>query len=157
MKKKLLTAAMLLSALVLVAQDAAMIAGNINSSPKFSYTVGQIAYQKSFENETVAKQSTEQSDYEYFDFAIGDESLKSDLNLAIYPNPTHDLLNIEVKNNDQDALLYQIIKNTGEIQSTGKLTLETTTISTKNLVVGTYFIKIIHDERTIKVLGIIKK
>lgn len=79
--------------------------------------------------------------------SINDDKLE---NIAIYPNPTTSFLNIEIKGNLKQAIVYTIL-------GTEVIKTNTTTINTAHLKNGVYVLKIQNDAGSIATKRFVKK
>lgn len=67
------------------------------------------------------------------------EETSAQAEISIYPNPVHDILNI----NSKEALKsFEIYSSAGQLLKTGNLTLENSSLDTSHLNKGIYFIKV---------------
>jgi hypothetical protein len=87
---------------------------------------------------------------------IGIEELSSN-GISIYPNPTIDKLNIAINADLVSITSVSIYDALGKLVMTEKLNTELTTIRTSNLDSGVYFVKIISNNREIKIGKLVKQ
>ena len=85
-----------------------------------------------------------------------EQAIGINLNLAAYPNPTKDFLNLIVENNKTESLYYQLFDINGEILENKKLEGTQTNIVMSNFSQATYFLKVIQDNMELKTFKIIK-
>ena len=78
------------------------------------------------------------------------------LSCSVYPNPTTDFVTLNVVNANSDKLSYILIDSRGNILDNEQITSNETLISMQSRLSGTYFIKIIGNNRNIKTIKIIK-
>ncbi|MCX6328327.1 MAG: T9SS type A sorting domain-containing protein [Bacteroidia bacterium] len=83
----------------------------------------------------------------------------NDINLvcSAYPNPADDYLTLEVKNSDNKNLSYQLFDVKGKLLKEKKVTGNVTRISMVNLLPSVYLLKVIDNQKEIKIFKIIKK
>ena len=155
--KKLLIATLLLVAFQAQAQEAVATAGGDASGTNgnVSYTVGQVVYttntgttgsvaqgvQQPFENQTV----------------LGAENFNINLQLAVYPNPTTNWLQLEVRNTDFANLSYQLFDLNGKMILNEKITAETSSIQMERLPAAIFLLKVVNNNKEVKTFKIIKK
>jgi len=120
-----------------------------------SYTIGQLLYTThSGTNGSVAEGV--QQPYE-ISIIVGIEQAK-DITLVCmaYPNPTTDLLILEVENTNREKLFFQLYDLTGKQLVSKRLVDIRTTISMAHLAPATYFLKVRNNQRILKTFKIIK-
>lgn len=83
--------------------------------------------------------------------SLGVNDFKQNTSIAIFPNPTTNILNIKAKA-DLINSEYKIYDQTGKIIETNKITEENTTIQLNNLPHGIYFLKVGNIKQTFKVV-----
>jgi len=128
-----------------------------------SYTVGQTIYSViSGTNGSVAQGV--QQPYEISDITGLEEAKDITLHCSAYPNPASDLLTLRIENFDFSNLSYQIIDMKGRVLVNKKNDGKETMIDMKNIVAGTYFLKVytkytdaIQSNKEIKTFKIIKQ
>lgn len=120
-----------------------------------SYTVGQLVYKtNSGTNGSVAEGV--QQPYEISEI-IGIEEAKSiNLDWIVYPNPTTDVLKLNIGNYENNNLLFQLYDLKGKIIDRKKIISEETIINVSALPTAIYFLKIIDNEQEVKTFKIIK-
>mgnify|MGYP000944341169 CR=1 FL=1 len=139
------------------AQQASVSAGNnaTGSGGSVSYSVGQVVYTTQTGTTGSITQGVQQP---YEISSLGTDNF-SDIVLkwSAYPNPTVNILTLDIKNYDLSSLSYEMIDLSGKIIETYKITQEETDIDMSNKVSSIYFIAIIENNKTIKTFKIIKK
>ena len=78
------------------------------------------------------------------------------LSVLAYPNPATDYLIVKVGNYETANLQYQVFDINGKLLQTVKATGEETQIETNSLVPANYFVKVLDNNKEIKVFKIIK-
>jgi hypothetical protein len=156
-KKQVLFSTLLLGALQLHAQEAVVTSGNnaTGTNGNVSYSVGQIAYTTNTGTTGSVAQGVQQP-YE-IQTVLGAENFNINLQLAVYPNPTTNWLQLEVKNNDLTNLSYQLFDLNGRMIYNQKLTSETSTISMEQLPQAVFLLKVLDHNKEVKTFKIIKK
>ena len=121
-----------------------------------SYTLGQVVYI------TIAgaNGSVVQGVQQPYEISIVSGIKKArgiNLEYAVYPNPTTDLFTLKIENYDNENLMYQLYDNNGKLFESKKLVDCNTTISIANLISSMYFLKVIDNQKEVKIFKIIKK
>ena len=143
---------------VLHAQEAIPATGGNASGTggTVSYSVGQVVYST---NTGVANGSVAQGVQQPFEISVitgFEEIIGIKLVFIAYPNPTTDFLTLKVENYDNTNLSYQLFDLNGKLLENKKLEGNETTISMKNLVPATYFLKVNQGVNEVKTFKIIK-
>lgn len=141
----------------LYAQEAIPASGGEASgnNATVSYSVGQLVITTNTDANGSVSHGVEQP----FEISIvlGIEQNLINLSFVVFPNPATDLLTIQNKSDFKNNISYQIYDINGRLLESKKLTGENTTISTSNLAVSSYFIKILQSNKVIKIFKILKK
>ncbi len=155
--KQVLFSTLLLGALQLHAQEAVVTSGNnaTGTNGNVSYSVGQIAYTTNTGTTGSVAQGVQQP-YE-IQTVLGAENFNINLQLAVYPNPTTNWLQLEVKNNDLTNLSYQLFDLNGRMIYNQKVTSETSTISMEQLPQAVFLLKVLNNNKEVKTFKILKK
>ena len=152
--KKLFSVALLVFCLTLglTAQNAVATSGGEGSGSggSVSYTIGQVFYQTNASISEGVQQA-----YEILTVGIQDQ-IAVDMKLNVYPNPTVDLLTLNVENYENKKLSYQLYSVNGLLLSRKQITANITQIDMVNRVPSIYFLKITNQNQTIKTFKIIK-
>ncbi|RTL14859.1 MAG: T9SS type A sorting domain-containing protein [Flavobacteriaceae bacterium] len=155
--KKLLVTTLLLGLTQVNAQEAVVNSGGNASGTNgnVSYSVGQIVYTTN----TGATGSVAQGVQQPFEIqtVLGAENFNINLQLAVYPNPTTNWLQLEVKNTDFTNLSYQLFDLNGRMILNQKVTTETSTISLEQLPAAIFLLKVVNNNKEVKTFKIIKK
>ena len=157
MKKLVLTILTVFVGLPMLAQEAIPATGGdvTESEGSVSYTIGQVLYITNMgTNGTVAEGV--QQPYE-ISVVVGIEQAK-DINLICkaYPNPSTDLLILEVESASNEDLYFQLYDMMGKLLVSKKLLNIKTNISMANLAPSTYFLKVTDHQKVVKTFKIIK-
>ena len=159
--KRLLTALLLLGlggATSLQAQETVTTAGGeaSGSGGTASYTVGQVFYttQTGTNGNTVAQGV--QQPFEISVVTGIPEAKGINLSVSAYPNPATDYLTVKVENYDTDKLQYLIFDINGKFLQQVKSTGNETNINIQDYPAANYFVKVLDNNREIKVFKIIK-
>lgn len=155
--KKLLVTTLLLGLTQVNAQEAVVISGGnaTGTNGNVSYSVGQIVYTTN----SGATGSVAQGVQQPFEIQtlLGAENFNINLQLAVYPNPTTNWLQLEVKNTDFTNLSYQLFDLNGRMIYNQKITAETSTISMEQLPAAFFLLKVVNNNKEVKTFKIIKK
>lgn len=155
--KKLLVTTLLLGLTQVNAQEAVVTSGGNASGTNgnVSYSVGQIVYTTN----TGATGSVAQGVQQPFEIqtVLGAENFNINLQLAVYPNPTTNWLQLEVKNTDFTNLSYQLFDLNGRMILNQKITTETSTISMEQLPAAIFLLKVVNNNKEVKTFKIVKK
>lgn len=130
--------------------------GNANGiGGSVSYTVGQVVYSTNMGTNGSVAEGVQQP-YE-ISVVIGLDQYK-DINLIckVFPNPTKEFLRLKIENYKTDNLSYHLYNINGKLLNSKKATSSESTISVANLPSGTYFLKVVSDNKEIKTFKIIK-
>lgn len=139
-------------------QESIVIAGGnaTGTGGSSSYSIGQVAYTTLPGSDGSISQGVQQP-YEINTLG-NDEFTGINLLMTAYPNPTVDVLNLVVVNDELDNLSYNLYDITGKIISkNSKITTSETSVSMHELNQGIYFLAVDKNNKTIKTFKIIKK
>ena len=140
------------------AQEATLASGGdaTGSGGSSSYSVGQIVYTTYTGSNGSMAQGVQQP-FEISAVLGVDDHLGINLNLVAYPNPTTDFLNLAITDMNYKDLSYQLFDLNGRLLSNNKLLNSNTKIIMKQLSSAVYYLKIIKNQKPIKIFKIIKK
>lgn len=125
------------------------------SGGSVSFSVGQVFYH-SFHTESGSVAEGVQQPFEIWVVTSIYEAIGITLNISAYPNPTKDILTLEVKDFDPTGLTYQLFDISGEIQKDELITDYTTKIDMSGLVSAIYFIRLMKNKQEVKTFKIVK-
>jgi len=150
------TGTMFFSFNFLVAQNNQVASGGdaSGSNGSASYSVGQIVYQKIF-SETGSVAEGIQHPYD-LTVTTGLEETGIDLDFAIYPNPTFDVLILKYKGFEGQSLDYKLYDIHGKLHKNEKITEHTTLIEMTHLAATSYLLVVSNGDHSIKSYKIIK-
>jgi hypothetical protein len=120
-----------------------------------SYSIGQVAYTTVFGSTGSVAQGVQQP-YEISVITEIGSAKEIDLQLSTYPNPTTDLLNLNIGNLKASSLSYQLFDINGKLLMSSLISDVETKISMAHLQDAIYFFKIIENTTEIKSFKIIK-
>ena len=143
----------------LYAQQTTTTAGGeaTGSSGSSSFTVGQTVYTT---NTGTNGNSQAQGVQQPFEISVVSgivEAKGINMTVSAYPNPTTGFLTVTVKNYKTTNLQYLVYDISGKLLQTVKATATETQINISKYVPATYFVKVIDNNKEIKVFKIIKK
>lgn len=120
-----------------------------------SYSVGQLVYTtNSGVNGTVAQGV--QQPFEISIIVEIEEAKDINLVCSAYPNPANDYLTLKFENFDLSDINFQLYDISGRLIENKKVNSNETNIIMKNLASATYFLKVIQNNKEIKIFKIIK-
>jgi len=120
-----------------------------------SYTIGQVVYTTNTGTNGSAAQGVQQP-YE-ISVVTGIEKAKDiSLEIVVYPNPATDYVKLKVENYETENLSYQLYNINGTLLENKKIEGNETSIVMRNLIQGTYFLKVTDKQKEIKTFKIIK-
>ena len=119
-----------------------------------SYTVGQVIYTSSTGTNGSVAQGVQQP-YEIF-ISSGMEIAEIKLELFAYPNPTNNVLTLNIGNYNNEKLTYQLYDMQGQLLNSKQVVSSHTTIGMKDLPTSTYLLHVIDNNSLIKTFRIIK-
>ncbi|MBE9468279.1 MAG: T9SS type A sorting domain-containing protein [Bacteroidetes bacterium] len=123
-----------------------------------SYSVGQVVYTTNTGTNGLVAQGVQQP----FEIMVvtGLEAAKGiNLMVSAYPNPTTDFLNLKVDASATlsiQSMLYQLFDINGKLLESKILTSNKTTITMDNRVASIYFLKVLDNNKEVKIFKIIK-
>jgi hypothetical protein len=160
-KNKFKSIRMLLAGILCVslaqAQKSANTSGGnaTGSGGNVSYSIGQVVYTTNLGSSGSVMQGVQQA-YEIFSLSINESH--PDISLTAFPNPTADLLTLQVGNYNNEKLCWQLYDLQGKILNQGQIQSQQTQINMKALPPAIYFIQIRKQGNTnIQSFKVIKK
>lgn len=120
-----------------------------------SYSVGQIVYKTNSGTNGSLAEGVQQP-FEISEIIGIEEAKTINLKWKIYPNPTRDVLKLNIGNYESEYLFYQLYDLNGKIISKEKIINKESNINISALVSAIYFLKIIDNDKEIKTFKIIK-
>jgi len=123
-----------------------------------SYSIGQTFYTTHSSTSGSEAQGVQQP-FE-ISVVIGlEEAIGISLECIVYPNPTHEFIMLKVDASTSlsiQSLSYQIFDINGKLLENKAINTSEATIPMNNLIPATYFLKVFHGQKEIKVFKIIK-
>jgi hypothetical protein len=157
MKKTISTVSLLLIGLAgLQAQENTVATGGkaTGSVGTVSYSVGQVFYTTNTGTTGSVAQGVQQH-YEISEVTAV-EGAKF-INLAAYPNPTTDFLQLSIETEKLQDLSFQLYDMSGKLLRNEPVTDNLTSIQMSDFVPAMYFVKVIQGDKEVKTFKIIKK
>jgi len=145
------------SCTVVCAQESVNASGGNASGTggSVSYSVGQVVYTTYTGTNGSVAQGVQQP-YEISIITGIEQARGIDLVYMVYPNPTVGLLTLKVLNYNYEKLSYQLYDITGKVLENKEITSTETAISLVDYTSAIYFLKLIDNNKEIKVFKIIK-
>jgi len=155
--KKIFTIAILTLSVSAFAQETVPATGGdaTGAGGSSSYTVGQVVYTTNTGTNGSVAQGVQQP-YE-ISTAVGIEVTEINLELVAYPNPTTNVLNLNIGNYNNEKLTYQLYDMQGKLLDSKKVVNNSTTIVMHELPKSTYLLSVLDNNSLIKTFRIIKK
>jgi len=155
-KKKLLLIGVYLSFTQINAQEAiAASGGNASgSNGSTSYSVGQVVYTTDYGTTGSVMQGVQQP-YE-IQTLLGIDNFNISLELSVYPNPTTNVLYLQVKKPDFEAIQYQLYDINGRLLENNRITTTSTIIQMDKYPMDVYLLKVLDNNKEVKTFKIIK-
>ncbi|MBL4708006.1 MAG: T9SS type A sorting domain-containing protein [Flavobacteriales bacterium] len=140
----------------LQAQEAIPASGGdaIGAGGSSSYTLGQVVYTTNTGTNNSVSQGVQQP---YgISATVGIEVTEISLELVAYPNPTNNVLTLNISNYNNEKLTYRLSDMQGKLLDSKQVVKGRTKIGMQNLPVSTYLLNIHDDNSLIKTFKIIK-
>ncbi len=130
--------------------------GNASGSGgSISYSIGQVVYTTNTSTDGTLTQGVQQP---YEILVTGIEDIKGiSLAMAVYPNPTTDLLQLKVENKHLKDLSIQLFDTNGKLLQMKKLIGTDMQIDMRAYAPSTYFLIVNSDNQSIKEFKIVKR
>ena len=119
-----------------------------------SYTVGQVVYTTNTGTNGSVAQGVQQP-YQIL-ITGGIELTEINLKLVAYPNPTKDVLTLNIGNYNNEKLTYQLYDMQGKLLDSKQVVNSSATIGMQGLPVSTYLLNVLDNNSLIKSFKIIK-
>jgi hypothetical protein len=130
--------------------------GNISGDGgSVDFTVGQIVYTSNSGLNGTIEEGVQQP-YEIWTYTGMEEAKGIQLECSVFPNPVNDILTLKVDIQKKDKLSYRLYEMNGKLIENNKITSVETSISMKDLAAGTFFLKVICNNKELKNFKIIK-
>lgn len=156
MKRNLLLFFIFLGVFCVQAQETSLTAGGeaSGSGGTLSYSIGQNVYETSTGSNGEVITGVQQS-YEITDILGLEEAIGINLSVAAYPNPTANYLTLKV--DEISNLTFQLYDTNGRFLQNEKITSIKTRIDMTRLAPAIYFLRVVKNNKEIKIIKIVKK
>ena len=121
-----------------------------------TYTVGQVADSVLTGTNGFIVQGVQQP-YEISTVTAIEGTEDITLGYSVYPNPTEGMIRLVIKSFNDGDFRFQLYNLSGIVLQDAKITDEETEISMENHTSAVYFLRIIRDNREVKVFKIVKR
>jgi hypothetical protein len=113
------------------------------TSGSASYSIGQLVYTTNASSSGSVAQGVQHA---YEVFLVGSTNVYN-LKVSVYPNPTADMLVLQLGNYTQGAYSYVLHDSQGKLVLSGSIQTQQTFIDTKLLPTAAYFLSIINNKK----------
>ncbi len=143
---------------VIQAQEAIPATGGTakGTGGSVTYTIGQIADRVLTGTNGSVIQGVQQP-YEISTVTAIEETEDITLMYSVYPNPTKGTIRLVIKSLDNGDFSFQLYNLTGAVIQEKRIIDEETEISMENYFSALYFLRVIRDNREVKVFKIVKR
>jgi hypothetical protein len=125
------------------------------SNGSVAYSVGQVVYTTNTGTNGSVAQGVQQP-YEISEVLASENFSLLANSLLVYPNPSTDVLVLNMSNEDGLQLDYQIVDINGKIVKKDAITSNETNIAVAYLPASIYFLKVLNENTEVKTFKIIK-
>lgn len=156
LRKTILTLCLAVSFIILQAQEATVASGGgaSGNGGTVTYSVGQILNETISASDGTITQGVQQP-YEFFSFGIREDQ-KMSFQCSVHPNPSTDIIEIEIENFKPCDMNYKLYDMEGKILIEDFITGKETSFSMKKLMPATYLLRISKDNQELTTIKIIK-
>lgn len=120
-----------------------------------SFTVGEVVYTKISNNNGIVSQGVQQP-YEIFTVGIED-GINENISLSVFPNPSDNELNLQVDDSDFSKYSYQLSDLLGKVLDSQNISTNRTLLNLTDNPSAPYFVKVIQENKVVKIFKIIKR
>lgn len=140
---------------LLAQQTIAASGGDVSGSGgTVSFTVGQVVYTTNTTATGTESQGVQQP-YEIFE-TVGLEDNAPEFLCSLYPNPTSDLIIIELPDYSGSAMMYYLYDAAGKLVLSGEVVGATTEIRMTQFASGSYTLSVMNPLQVLKSFTVIK-
>lgn len=138
------------------AQSSPVAAGNegTGTGGTVSYSIGQIDYITAQGSGGIMTEGVQQP-YEIYTI-VGVGEVEVSLNMAVFPNPVRDLLNLQIDRFNNENMSFKLYSLEGNLVMDQKITTKQTQLDLSGLALSTYLLQVLTDGKEIKTFKIIK-
>jgi len=142
----------------IMAQESINSAGHkaTGSGGSVSYSVGQVMYLNNIGTNGSVSEGVQQP-YEIMELTDIEEFKNITLHAYAYPNPTTDVLTLDIADYNISQLYYKVFDNNGRLLQNQKIVDNITQINMQYLPSATYYVNIYSKENQLKTFKIIKQ
>lgn len=142
---------------VIHAQNASITSGGdaTGAGGTVSYSIGQISYSVNTGTNYYEIQGVQQP--HEISKVVGVETVHLEIDINFYPNPTGDVLHLEINDYTDRNYTYTIADLSGKSISRGKIESSTTLVNLEQFAMGTYLFSILENNTAINTFKILKK
>ena len=126
------------------------------SGGSVTYTVGQIADSVITGTNGFIIQGVQQP-YEISTVTAIEDTEDITLGYSVYPNPTEGIIRLVIKSFNEGDFRFQLYNLNGTVLQDKEVTDEETEISMENHASAVYFLRVLRDNREVKVFKIVKR
>jgi hypothetical protein len=120
-----------------------------------SFSLGQVFYTTVSSGDGEIEQGVQHA---YEIITVGSNDTRLNISLNAFPNPTSEILILQINNYNNEILLYQLLDLNGKIVESGKISLSQTQINTSLLPISTYFLDVSNlENKKVQSFKILKK
>lgn len=120
---------------------------------KVSYSIGQPLYTTDNGSGGSVSKGVQHA---YEIIAIGIKEIDLDIKLSVYPNPTTDVLTIEISDYKNESLKFNMYDAAGKLVESGTIASNKTSVITSALASGVYFLNIMSQNKNVLSYKVIK-
>lgn len=119
-----------------------------------AYSVGQVVYTTNSDASGTVSQGVQQA---FEIYSVGIKETELNISLSVFPNPTTNNLTLQVKDYNNEKLVYQLYDMQGKLIKAETITSYQTLVDMSNLPSAAYFINISQENKQVQSFKIIKQ
>ena len=137
------------------AQESSVASGGeaTGTTGTVSYSIGQVSYSSESGSGGEISQGVQQA-YEIFTLSV--KKSKFEIALKVFPNPTRDILNLDVTGYQKGKLSYHLYDAQGRLVQSNLIDKLQNQINTSDLEPAIYYLHVMHSKKKIQTFKIIK-
>lgn len=146
-----------LNQLIIQAQQSINSAGGdaTGTGGSVAYSIGQLVYTTNSSNSGSIAQGVQHT-YDFF--AVNTSESALNISLTAFPNPTRDIVTMQIIDYNNEKLSYQLFDTHGRRLINGQINSHQTQINTASLSAGAYYIFVVNqDNLKLQTYKLIKK
>lgn len=147
-----MTLAAMMSVASLAQSSVVSAGGEATGDGSVSFSVGQTAYMTAANENGSLSQGVQQA------YVITEETgiEITQIQLRAFPNPTNDVLNLQINGGDFKKMTYALFNNTSKLMTKGSVNGSETQISMGAYKAGVYFLDVKAEGKSVKKFKIVK-